>query len=189
MGCPVPSPSGLSLSSFVVDQNCRKLRRVQMILPMEIQTVSSGNAADDCPRTGSCAPLFSELSAAFLMARVCVCLASLSTCDILLGPSLIAQRDEIIDMCYFHICPRGLIGPLKQLWVATKLCSCKGMRRSWVSLHLAFLGWDNPCFLPVSEPQGTCIFKTQNKIFCLNYSHYRAPGGLSWLGVCRGLSS
>lgn len=42
-------PSGLSLSSFVFEQNCRKPIRMQMILPKEIQIVSRGNATDYCP--------------------------------------------------------------------------------------------------------------------------------------------
>lgn len=42
-------PSGLSLSSFVFEQNCRKLIRMQLLLPTVIPIVSSRNAADYCP--------------------------------------------------------------------------------------------------------------------------------------------
>ena len=42
-------PSGLSLSSLVFEQNCRKPIRMQMILPEDIQIVSRGNATDYCP--------------------------------------------------------------------------------------------------------------------------------------------
>ena len=35
--------------SFVFEQNCRKPLGMQMILPIEIQIVSSRNASDHCP--------------------------------------------------------------------------------------------------------------------------------------------